>query len=299
MNHSLTRTALSICLLAVLTVIPSQSTFASISTAESESSEAIEQDKSILFSFAGGTASELFAQLAKKFPDFPVILGQKAQYFEISGFVARISKPGTIVELVCDTTGKAVIPVSNGDSKRDAKSIPGELLYRNVNSELVHITFMESWGGQQIIPTLFVEVFSIQELLTSGMDVEEIFGTVEAGIELKGDSLGTSVRIHLETGVLFVKGPKSVNSMVGQTIEALNKSAQWRVSASAIEAKEGRMKSEALDYLDEANKEAMNQGMRKLEDLKKREKALRERDRQRELEKDAALEKEIEENEDE
>lgn len=291
MINLLKNTTLTICLLAA---IPTAAVTASPAT----SAPAVASQGPIEFAFHGGSALSLFAQLSEAFPDFSVVIGAKARDFVIPEFTARITKPGTIVDLVCNVQGhRAKLQlVVRGDREEweEVDRIKGTLEYRPVNNELVYISFA-AWSDFGRQSSTFVEVISIQELLTSGMAVEEIFGTVEAGIDLKDagqDDSRTEVRFHEATGVLFVKGTKSVNGMVSETIEALKTSAQWRVSDAAIAAKEARIRSEALDSLGQATKEAARIQQDKLKQLMKDHDALMERQRQKEDAKDAAMERE-------
>jgi hypothetical protein len=280
MINLLKNTTLTICLLAALPT-------AAVTASPATSAPAVASQRPIEFTFQGGSALSLFAQLSEAFPDFSVVIGAKARDFVIPEFTARITKPGTIVDLVCNVQGYQVKPQLGGRVK-------GMLEYRNVNNELVYVTFME-WTDLARQPSIFVEVISIQELLTSGMAVEEIFGTVEAGIDLKDAGQGesrTEVRFHEATGVLFVKGTKTVNGIVSETIDALKTSAQWRVSDAAIAAKEARIRSEALDSLGQVTKETARIQQDKLKQMMKDHDALMERQRQKEDAKDAAMERE-------
>lgn len=245
-------------------------------------------DAPIAFTFDGGTASELFAQLADVYPDFSVVIDLSAKNFQINGFEARITRPYTIVELVCGVAGKVGNPDGFGGSSQT-----GMLRARVIESELTQILFDTSNARAGAMPMLFVQVISIQELLTSGMSVEAIFGTVEAGIDLKSDDSGGKLRFHEETGILFVKGSKDINNMVVQTIEALKSSAKWLVSDEAIAAKEARIRSEALDFLGEITKETTELERTKFEKLMKEHAANMERDRQREDRKDAELRRQL------
>ena len=252
------------------------------------------------FDFTGGSALSLISQLAEDFPDFPVVISTEAGDFVIPEFKAQITKPETIIDLISNVNGYRMRSgVDLGDGRRDESNeferVEGSLEYRNVNNELVYMDFVKQPEFKQ--PSIVVEVISIQQLLTSGLGVEEIFGTVEAGIELKEsgqEESRTEVRFHEATGVLFVKGTRSVNSMVSQTIEALKTSAQWRVSDEAIAAREARIKSEALDALEQVTKDTARIQQEKLERMMKDHEALMEKQRQEEDEKDAAMERAFE-----
>ena len=293
MIHVLAKSALALSLLGAL---PVTNGLAGPNTPEAAAAATAPAQEPIKFSFEGGTASQLFSQLAEDFPEFPVVLGKKAKDFEIAGFEAIISEAGTIVDLVCGPEG--TLKAQGPDSL-----VRGVLDYRNVNNELVSITFVEV--GFMVQRTI-VSVLSIQELLTSGMSTEEIMGTVSAGIEIQNgtqsnqsvirDRLGQRIviRFHEETGVLFIKGNKSANDMIKQTIEALTASAKWRVSKEAIAAKEALIRSEALDILGETTKESASIQRQNLEQLKKDHEALMEEQRKREDAKDAELERQLE-----
>jgi hypothetical protein len=282
MINLLKNTTLTICLLAALPT-------AAVTASPATSAPAVASQGPIEFTFQGGSALSLFAQLSEAFPDFPVVIGAKARDFLIPEFTARITKPRTIVELVCNVQGYRLQMESE-----EVDRVKGTLDYRQVNNELVYISFA-AWSDLVREPSIFVEVISIQELMTSGMAVEEIFGTVEAGIDLKDAGQGesrTEVRFHEATGVLFVKGTQSVNRMVSETIDALKTSAQWRVSDAAIAAKEARIRSEALDSLGQVTKETARIQQDKLKKMIKDHDALMERQRQKEDAKDAAMERE-------
>ena len=286
MIHALTKTSLALTLIAAL---PVASSIAEPHAPRVAAPAVIDAQDPIKFSFEGGTASELFGQLSKAYPDFPVVLGQKARKFEIAGFEARITKPETIVELVCGVEGTLL-----GSDAVD-RSTRGMLDYRNVNNELVSIAFQPVGFPSQ---RLAVRVLSIQELLTSGMNIEEIMGTVSAGITLQGENqIGQNavVRFHQETGVLFSKGSKASNEMIAQTIEALTASAKWRVSPEAIAAKEALIKSEALEFLEETTKQQTTMSRERLEQLRKDHDRLMEEQRKREDAKDAELERQLNE----
>lgn len=291
MINLLKNTTLTICLLAALPT-------AAVTASPATSAPAVASQGPIEFTFQGGSALSLFAQLSEAFPDFSVVIGAKARDFVIPEFTARITKPGTIVDLVCNVQGhrakSQLVVRDDREEWEEVGRVKGMLEYRNVNNELVYVSFME-WTDLARKASIFVEVISIQELLTSGMAVEEIFGTVEAGIDLKDAGQGesrTEVRFHEATGVLFVKGTKAVNGMVSETIEALKTSAQWRVSDAAIAAKEARIRSEALDSLGQVTKETARIQQDKLKQMMKDHDALMERQRQKEDAKDAAMERE-------
>ena len=286
MIHALTKTSLALALIAAL---PVASSIAEPNAPRVAAQAVIDAQDPIKFSFEGGTASELFGQLSKAYPDFPVILGQKAKMFEVAGFEARITKPETIVKLVCGIEG---ILLGSDDKVQGTR---GMLEYRYVNSELVNITFTPVGFAVQ---RQSVRVLSIQELLTSGMNIEEVMGTVSAGITLQGENqIGQKavVRFHQETGVLFIKGSKASNEMIAQTIEALTASAKWRVSPEAIAAKEALIKSEALDFLEETTKQEASMSRERLKQLQKDHERLMEEQRKREDAKDAELERQLNE----
>lgn len=286
MIHALTKTSLALALIAAL---PVASSIAEPHAPRVAAPAVIDAQDPIKFSFEGGTASDLFGQLSKAYPDFPVVLGQKAKKFEVAGFEARITKPETIVELVCGVEGTLL-----GSDAR-VRATRGMLDYRNVNNELVSISFEPVGFASQ---RLAVRVLSIQELLTSGMNIEEVMGTVSAGITLQGENQNGQkavVRFHQETGVLFIKGSKASNEMIAQTIEALTASAKWRVSPEAIAAKEALIKSEALDFLEETTKQQATMSRERLEQLRKDHERLMEEQRKREDAKDAEHERQLNE----
>ena len=100
MIHGMTTSPLALTRLSTLLVASLTGLHAI--AAPTSSQEATPSDDAVRtkFSFEGGTASQLFTQLAEPFPDFPVVLGGMAGDFEISGFEAIITEPRTIVELV-------------------------------------------------------------------------------------------------------------------------------------------------------------------------------------------------------
>ena len=209
--------------------------------------------------------------LALDFPDFPVLVDQDARRFEIPGFEARITKPYTIVELVCGVPGQLL------ESSPEDRVVRGRLEARVVGRELTQIRFEPIGTAVGGFTRMTVEVLSIQELLTSGMDIEAIFATVEAGIDLEGGQAGASLRFHEATGILFVKGTPAVNRTITQTIKALTTSAKWLVSDEALAAQKARIQSEAMSITEEAVKmEAA-----KLEELLKTQEALLEKQRER------------------
>ena len=294
----LKKSTLTICLLAT---IPAGAVTASPAVILPASVPASVSEEPIEFNFQGGMASSLFEQLSEVFPGFPVVLSVEAKDFDIPEFSARITEPATIVGLICDVQGyrvksELVVGLVNGNLEewQEVDRIKGTLQYRPVNDELVYISFVE-WSDFKRQPSIFVEVISVQELLTSGMEVTEIFSTVEAGIELKEAGQAEShtvVRFHEATGVLFVKSTKSINGMVAKTIEALKMSAKWRVSDEALAAKEARIKSEALDSLGQTTKEAVRIQQENLIRMMKDHDADMERQRKKEDAKDAAMERE-------
>jgi hypothetical protein len=251
-------------------------------TQEAETTETDQVRHRVDFSFDGGTASQLFAQLQDVYPDYSLIVDKNARRFQIDGFDAKITDPSTIVDLVCGVTGT----VANPDDRKSPQI--GKLRFRPVGQELVQILFdtgPRRGFGPAATPT--VEIISIQELLTSGMTVEAIFGTVQAAIDLRDQDSGTKIRFHEETGVLFVKGIDAVNEMVGQTIDALKASAKWLVSDEALAAKEARIRSEALDALEAVTKATAEVQGEKLNKVMKDHEALMEKNRLREDRKDA------------
>lgn len=287
MLSALTKTTLACALLVALPTgnALAGSNPAAVVTATQDDAPTSGRKGLIKFTFGGGTASQLFTQLGMKFPDFPVVLGTQARNFEVPAFEALISEPGTIVDLVCGMDGWCSV---------DGTPVRGMLEYRNVNNELVSISFMATGFGFE---RTTVSVLSIQELLTSGMSIKEIMGTIQAGIEIQYDDRSksyASVRFHEQTGVLFVKGSKDANNMVKQTVEALTASAKWRVSPEAMAAKEARIKSEALEFLEEATMQEATIQMERLQQLRQDHERLMEEQRRREDAKDAELERQLE-----
>ena len=289
MIHALAGTVLSFGLLAAspTTVVGPGATLAQDQEAKATEPARVE------FNFEGGTASQLFTQLMNAYPDLSLVVDKNARNFQIDGFDARITQPFTIIDLVCGVKGTVMGP----DGMESLQT--GTLVSRDVgrgDDGLVQILFAKSpqrGFGSAANPA--VDVISIQELLTSGMSVESIFGTVQAAIDLRDQDLGTKIRFHEETGVLFVKGSKSVNEMVGKTIDALKSSAKWLVSDEAIAAKEARIRSEALDALEAATKASAKVQEEKLKKMMKDHEALMEKDRIREDRKDAELQKQFDE----
>ena len=288
MIHALAGTVLSFGLLAAspTAVVETGATLAQDQEAK------VTEPVRVKFNFEGGTASQLFTQLMNAYPDYSLVVDKDARNFQIDGFDAQITSPNTIVDLVCGVTGTAVNP--------DGMESPqiGKLRFRGVGraDRLVQVLFDKApqlGFGPEASPT--VEVISIQELLTSGMAVEAIFGTVQAAIDLTDQDSGTKIRFHEETGVLFVKGIDSVNKMVAQTIEALKSSAKWLVSDEAIAAREARIRSEALDAIETATKATAKVQGEKLKKMMKDHEALMEKDRLREDRKDAELQKQFDE----
>ena len=285
MIHALAGTVLSFGLLAAS---PTAVVEPGATLAQDEEAKVTEPVR-VKFNFEGGTASQLFTQLMNAYPDYSLVVDKDARNFQIDGFDAQITSPNTIVDLVCGVTGTAVNP--DGMEPQI-----GKLRFRGVGraDRLVQVLFEKApqlGFGPEATPT--VEVISIQELLTSGMDVEAIFGTVQAAIELRDQDSGVKIRFHEETGVLLVKGIDSVNKMVVQTIEALKASAKWLVSDEAIAAREARIRSEALDAIETATKAMAKVQGEKLKKMLKDHEALMEKDRLREDRKDAELEKEL------
>ena len=288
MINLLARTVLSACLLSVL---PTVSAASAPTVSRPVPAATVASDEAIDFNFDGGFTEELFSQLSEAFPAIQIVIESKAKNFYVPAFSARVTDPMTILELVCS--------MESWRRDEEGARVRGLLEMRGVNGELVFVSFVPWTNLSLRSPTILVEVISIQELLTSGMGVEEIFGTVEAGIALWQDGRAGAasealVRFHEKTGVLFVKGTKSVNGMVAQTVEALKASARWRVSDEAIAAKEALIRAEALDSLGEATKEAARMQSDKLEQLKKDHEALMERQRQVEDERDARQKREFE-----
>jgi len=286
MIHALAGTVLSFGLLAAS---PTAVVEPGASLAQDQEATATEPVR-VKFNFEGGTASQLFTQLMEVFPEYSLVVDKDARNFQIDGFDAKITSPNTIVDLVCGVTGTAVNP--------DGMESPqiGKLRFRGVgrSDRLVQVLFEKApqlGFGPEASPT--VEVISIQELLTSGMAVEAIFGTVQAAIDLRDQDSGAKIRFHEETGVLFVKGIDSVNKMVAQTIEALKSSAKWLVSDEAIAAKEALIRSEALDAIEASSKAQIKIQEHNLLKLMKAHEARMEEIRIREDRKDAELEKEL------
>ena len=133
------------------------------------------------FDFMGGSALSLISQLSEDFPDFPVVISTEAGEFVIPEFKAQITKPETIIDLISNVNGYRMRSgVDLGDGRRDESNeferVKGSLEYRQVNNELVYMDFVKQPEFKQ--PSVVVEVISIQQLLTSGLGIEEIFGTV-------------------------------------------------------------------------------------------------------------------------
>ena len=206
-----------------------------------------------------------------------VLVDQDARRFEIPAFQARITKPYTIIELVCGIPGQLL------KASPEDPAVKGSLEVRVVGRELTQIRFSPSGTPVGGFSRMTVAVLSIQELLTSGMDIEAIFATVEAGIDLESGETAASLRFHEATGILFVKGSPAVNRTVTETIKALTTSAKWLVSDEALAAKKARIQSEAMSITEEAVK---MEGA-KLEELKKTQEDLLQKDRERRERRDA------------
>ena len=105
--------------------------------AQDTSDEATSQEV-VRFMFDGGTASHLVDELETTFPDFPVVLDEKAGQFMLPKFKARVTDAGTIVELITQMPG--VIKARFTD---DGITKKGKLDFEVVGRELVYITFDE------------------------------------------------------------------------------------------------------------------------------------------------------------
>ena len=217
------------------------------------------------FIFDGGTASHLVDELETKFPDFSVVLDEKAGQVTLPQFKARVTDAGTIVELITQMPG--MITPAN---QQDGIVKKGKLDFQVVGRELVYITFDEERDIRSARPVSQVAVLSVQELLTSGMDVEEIMSTIEAGIELQMPGKQPTIRFHPTTGIIFIKSDKATLDVVSMTIEALKKSAAWRISDEALAARAALLKLKQIETLEEMRDFTSEQQMKNLKDGQRR-----------------------------
>ena len=219
----------------------------------------------VRFMFDGGTASHLVDELETTFPDFSVVLDEKAGQFILPQFEARVTDAGTIVELITKMPG--MINPANQD---DGIVKEGQLDFQVVGRELVYITFDETQDTRSARAVIQVAVLSIQELLTSGMELEEIMSTIEAGIELRMPGKQPTIRFHPTTGIIFIKSDKATLDVVSMTIEALKKSAAWRISDEALAAKAAVLKSKQIEILEELQDITSEQQMKQLKEVQRR-----------------------------
>ena len=146
----------------------------------------------------------------------------------------------------------------------------GQLDFQVVGRELVYITFDETRDTRSARAVIQVAVLSIQELLTSGMEVEEIMSTIEAGIELRVPGKQPTIRFHPTTGIIFIKSDKATLDVVSMTIESLKKSAAWRISDEALAARAGVLKLKQIETLEELQDLASEQQMKNLKESQQR-----------------------------
>jgi len=232
--------------------------------AQDTSDEATSQEV-VRFMFDGGTASHLVDELEATFPDFPVVLDEKASRVILPKFKARVTDAGTIVELITQMPG--MITPAN---QQDGIVKKGKLDFQVVGRELVYITFDEAQDLSSPRALIKVAVLSIQELLTSGMEVEEIMSTIEAGIELRVPGKQPTIRFHPTTGIIFIKSDKATLDVVSMTIESLKKSAAWRISDEALAARAGVLKLKQIETLEELQDLASEQQMKNLKESQQR-----------------------------
>ena len=219
----------------------------------------------VAFMFEGGTASHLVDQLETTFPDFPVVLDEKAGQFILPEFIARVTDAGTIVELITQMPGVIKARFTN-----DGITKKGNLDFQVVGRELVYITFDEERELRSGRPVSQVAVLSIQELLTSGMELEEIMSTIEAGIELRMPGKQPTIRFHPTTGIIFIKSDKATLDVVSMTSEALKKSATWRISDEALAARAAVLKLKQIETLEEMQDLASELQMKNLKESQQR-----------------------------
>lgn len=219
----------------------------------------------VAFMFEGGTASHLVDQLETTFPDFPVVLDEKAGHFMLPQFEARVTDAGTIVELITQMPGVIKARFTN-----DGITKKGNLDFQVVGRELVYITFDEERDLSSPRAIIKVAVLSIQELLTSGMELEEIMSTIEAGIELRMPGKQPTIRFHPTTGIIFIKSDKATLDVVSMTIEALKKSATWRISDEALAARAAVLKLKQIETLEELQDLTSEQQMKNLKESQQR-----------------------------
>ena len=232
--------------------------------AQDTSDEATSQEV-VRFMFDGGTASHLVDELEATFPDFPVVLDEKASRVVLPKFKARVTDAGTIVELITQMPG--MITPAN---QQDGIVKKGKLDFQVVGRELVYITFDEAQDLSSPRALIKVAVLSIQELLTSGMEVEEIMSTIEAGIELRVPGKQPTIRFHPTTGIIFIKSDKATLDVVSMTIESLKKSAAWRISDEALAARAGVLKLKQIETLEELQDLTSEQQMKNLKESQQR-----------------------------
>jgi len=220
----------------------------------------------IPFKFDGGTTSHLVDELGNTFPDFPIVLDEKAGQVILPRFKARVTDAGTIVELITQMPGM-INPANQDDGI--AKKV--KLDFQVVGRELVYITFDEERELRSGRPVSQVAVLSIQELLTSGMKLEEIMSTIEAGIELRMPGRQQPrIRFHPTTGIIFIKSDKATLDVVSMTIEALKKSATWRISDEALAARAAVLKLKQIETLEEMQDLSSELQMKNLKESQQR-----------------------------
>lgn len=153
--------------------------------------------------FAGGTINQ-YVTLVKDVTDgkevLNIVVTESAENYKLPPVQVRASIEGVIGVIEGCSTAKNLIEVDT--------DVTGEVY-------IVRVEYEE--------PMSFT-VDSVKDLLEV-VDQTALLSAVEIGLEMQGSGSAVTMKLHEETGLLFVKGPESSVNLVHQVIDELEKGA--------------------------------------------------------------------------
>lgn len=160
-------------------------------------------DEIFTIDFAGGTIAQYVSVLKDATDgkaDLNIVVTDSAENYRLPSINVRTNLEGAIGVIEGCSTTKSLVEV--------ATDVTGDIY-------IVRVEYEEP---------LELTVSSVASLLER-IEEQSLLSAVEIGLEMQGSGSNVTMKLHQETGLLFVKGPKSSVQLVHQVINELESSA--------------------------------------------------------------------------
>lgn len=196
--------------------------------------EASPKAEVVALDFPGGTVQEYVDALRKVAPGCNVLIATPE--------VGALPLPG--VQLA-DVTVPSALELLEGDAwqldredRRNCSVRVSEIKSDVADARSVFRVHLECnriiLRSERVFPQ--VHIWSVTELLSSGMTAESILTAIETSMEiLGGERHPAQIRFHGETGLVLVSGDDAQRSAIGRVVDGLEQSANERKLAKERE----------------------------------------------------------------